>query len=297
MCGRPNLYTQLRVRDARSSRRGRSASLDHAARRRSLSCCRSPAGHQPDPGRAVPRRRRLDPAHDQAVIFAIAALGLNMLTGVAGQVSLGHAFFMGVGAYTAVVARRRARRTTCGASACRSGSGCPGAGIGAALVGHHRRRRPRCGSAGSTSASSPSAWSSSGSTCRSVFPEISGGAEVGRDFPPLDFRLWKEEEPLIDFTDDGHWLWFDISGTPKTYLFCLGVLLVGLARGAKNIVRTRTGRALAGDPRPRRRRRGDGRPGGQVQADRVRHLVVLRRGRRARCSPPSSGSSRPSTGT
>ena len=35
-------------------------------------------------------------------IFAIGALGLNILTGLAGQVSLGHAFFMGVGAYTAV---------------------------------------------------------------------------------------------------------------------------------------------------------------------------------------------------
>ena len=36
-------------------------------------------------------------------IFMIAALGLNILTGLAGQVSLGHAFFMGVGAYTAAV--------------------------------------------------------------------------------------------------------------------------------------------------------------------------------------------------
>jgi branched-chain amino acid transport system permease protein len=32
---------------------------------------------------------------------AIGALGLNMLTGFTGQVSLGHAFFLGVGAYTA----------------------------------------------------------------------------------------------------------------------------------------------------------------------------------------------------
>ncbi|MEZ5340340.1 MAG: hypothetical protein R2706_02525 [Acidimicrobiales bacterium] len=37
-----------------------------------------------------------------ALIFAIAALGFNILVGVTGQVSLGHAFFMGVGAYTAV---------------------------------------------------------------------------------------------------------------------------------------------------------------------------------------------------
>lgn len=34
-------------------------------------------------------------------IFAIGAIGLNLLTGFTGQVSLGHAFFIGVGAYTA----------------------------------------------------------------------------------------------------------------------------------------------------------------------------------------------------
>jgi branched-chain amino acid transport system permease protein len=43
------------------------------------------------------------------VVFAtglaacIGALGLNLVTGYAGQVSLGHAFFLGVGAYTAAV--------------------------------------------------------------------------------------------------------------------------------------------------------------------------------------------------
>lgn len=35
------------------------------------------------------------------VITAIGALGLNVLSGYTGQVSLGHAFFLGVGAYTA----------------------------------------------------------------------------------------------------------------------------------------------------------------------------------------------------
>jgi branched-chain amino acid transport system permease protein len=35
------------------------------------------------------------------LIFAIGALGLNVLTGYTGQISLGHAFFLGVGAYTA----------------------------------------------------------------------------------------------------------------------------------------------------------------------------------------------------
>jgi branched-chain amino acid transport system permease protein len=38
-----------------------------------------------------------------AFISAIGAIGLNIVTGYAGQVSLGHAFFLGLGAYTAAV--------------------------------------------------------------------------------------------------------------------------------------------------------------------------------------------------
>lgn len=40
---------------------------------------------------------------DTALIAAIAALSLNVLSGYAGQISLGIAFFMGIGAYTAAV--------------------------------------------------------------------------------------------------------------------------------------------------------------------------------------------------
>ena len=37
---------------------------------------------------------------NRAGIFAIGAIGLNLLTGYTGQVSLGHAFFLAIGAYT-----------------------------------------------------------------------------------------------------------------------------------------------------------------------------------------------------
>lgn len=37
------------------------------------------------------------------VIYAIGGIGLNLLSGYAGQISLGHAFFLGIGAYTAAV--------------------------------------------------------------------------------------------------------------------------------------------------------------------------------------------------
>lgn len=38
-----------------------------------------------------------------AVVWAIAVLGLNLLTGFSGQISLGHSAFFGVGAYTGVI--------------------------------------------------------------------------------------------------------------------------------------------------------------------------------------------------
>ena len=38
---------------------------------------------------------------DYTMVAAIAAIGLNVLSGYAGQISLGIAFFMGIGAYTA----------------------------------------------------------------------------------------------------------------------------------------------------------------------------------------------------
>ena len=38
-----------------------------------------------------------------AVFASVGAIGLNIVTGFAGQVSLGHAFFLGVGAFTGAV--------------------------------------------------------------------------------------------------------------------------------------------------------------------------------------------------
>ena len=36
-------------------------------------------------------------------IYVILALSLNLITGYAGQISLGHAAFMGIGAYTSAL--------------------------------------------------------------------------------------------------------------------------------------------------------------------------------------------------
>jgi len=176
-----------------------------------------------------------------AVIFGIAALGINLLSGVAGQVSLGHAFFMGVGAYTAVVLGGESSENLWGLGL-PMWIWLPGAAIGAALAGiiispcAVRLRGLYLGIV-------TGGLVFIGIHLAKVFPEISGGAEVGRQFPPLELKLWKEEEPIIDFSTDGHWLWFDISGNAKTYLFCLALLVIATVI-AKNVIRTRTGRAL-----------------------------------------------------
>ena len=34
---------------------------------------------------------------------------------------------------------------------------------------------------------------------------LTGGSQSGRTFPDFELRLWKEEEPLVDFASDGAW--------------------------------------------------------------------------------------------
>ena len=71
---------------------------------------------------------------NRGLVFAVAALGLNLLTGVAGQVSLGHAFFMAVGAYSAALLGGEAGNTVWGLGL-PIWIWLPAAGIVAALVG------------------------------------------------------------------------------------------------------------------------------------------------------------------
>lgn len=173
-------------------------------------------------------------------IYGIGALGLNILTGLAGQVSLGHAFFMGVGAYTAAWLGA--------APGPLAGLGLPmwiwlpAAGVVAALVGV---------------AVGPTAVRVRGLylafvTLGLVFVGIyvfrnwawlSGGSQSGREFPPFEFRLWKEEQPLVDFSSDGSWFGIDLSAEAKTFYMVL-VLLIVFVLLAKNLQRTRVGRAF-----------------------------------------------------
>jgi branched-chain amino acid transport system permease protein len=175
--------------------------------------------------------------------IAIAALGLNVLTGVAGQVSLGHAFFMGVGACTAVLVGGEGNSQVWGWGL-PIWIWLPAAGIIAALVGI---------------IVSPIAVRLRGLylaivTLGLVFVgihlgntswgrKIAGPPSLGREFQNFDIRIWKENPPLVDMTNESTWLWFDVDGPQKTYLFFL-VLTILFVLVAKNIQRTRTGRAL-----------------------------------------------------
>ena len=178
---------------------------------------------------------------NNVLIFAIAAVGLNLLLGVGGQVSLGHAFFMGVGAYAAVVLGGPAGGTLWGWEL-PIWVWLPGAGVAAALAGiivSPAAVRVRGLYLGIVTLGLVFL----GQHLGRMFEFMAGPAGLGRRWPGFDIKLWKEEEPLVDMSNGGRWLWFDIGKNAKVY-FLLLVLAVVLTVVAKNLVRSRTGRAL-----------------------------------------------------
>lgn len=174
-------------------------------------------------------------------IFAIAALGAHILSGLAGQISLGHAFFVGIGAYTAAVLGGETGTAHWGLGL-PIWIWLPAAGVVAAAVG---------------ALIAPTAVRVRGIylaivTLGLVFigewifrstPSITGGAQAGRKFPPFEFRLWKEETPFLDFTQDGPWFGVELTSEAKTYLLLLVFVIIAVVV-TKNLQRTRTGRAF-----------------------------------------------------
>jgi branched-chain amino acid transport system permease protein len=169
-------------------------------------------------------------------IYAIGALGLNILTGLAGQVSLGHAFFMGVGAYTAAWLGHPEGPLL--------GLGLPiwiwlpAAGLVAAAVGvliGPTAVRVR----GLYLAIVTLGLVFIGEYVFRNWRSLTGGSQAGRTFPRLEVRFWKEEEAVISAVNDGTWL----TSNGKGFLFLL-VLLVIFTLLAKNLQRTRVGRAF-----------------------------------------------------
>ena len=177
----------------------------------------------------------------QVLVFSIGALGLNILTGLAGQVSLGHAFFLGVGAYAGVVLGGEGGPSLWGLGL-PIWIWLPGAGVVAALVGV---------------LVSPAAVRLRGLylgivTLGLVFlgdhlfrnlDSIAGSPGIGRQWPELSWRVWKEEQPLLDLESAGTWLGADVTSNQKQFLFVLALLVI-FALAAKNLSRTRIGRAL-----------------------------------------------------
>ena len=189
----------------------------------------------------------------------IAALGFNILVGVTGQVSLGHAFFMGVGAYTAV----SLGGTGDGIAECvpwhdelglvdqagQCGLGLPiwlwlpAAGIAAALIGvlvSPAAVRVR----GLYLAIATVGLVFIGLHLGRMFPEYAGDFESGRRWPSLDLKFWKEENPFVAMTSDGEWFGLIYLKEEQKQFFMLAALTLIMAWFAKNIVRSRTGRAL-----------------------------------------------------
>lgn len=168
-------------------------------------------------------------------VFAIGGIGLNLLTGYAGQVSLGHAFFLGIGAYTAAVFGGEGRGDVIGLG-WDMALWLPLAGIVPALVGL---------------AVAPLAARVRGLYLailtlglvfigEHIFREadpITGGAGVGREPAELVFLG-------VDLFTNHEVFGVEIDRFTMLYLTCLVILIV-MAVAARNLARSRFGRAFA----------------------------------------------------
>ena len=177
-----------------------------------------------------------------AFIFMIAALGLNILTGLAGQVSLGHAFFMGVGAYTAAVIGGQSTAGVYGLSL-PMWLAVPAGGLVAAAIGYivaPTAVRVR----GLYLAIVTLGLVFIGQHIFRSWNSVSGVPELGRDWGPFQLALWSADGPAIQLQTDGDWLGVFLFGEGKAYLFLLAVA-IGFVLLAKNLTRTRIGRSFA----------------------------------------------------
>lgn len=169
------------------------------------------------------------------LVLAIGALGLNLVTGYAGQVSLGHAFFVGVGAYTAAVMAGDPDGRYLGLGidfmpAWLLGAGLVAAAFGALVAPLATRLR------GLYLAIVTLGLVFIGQYFFFEWNELTGGAQVGRDAAePALFGI----EFTVDNGFKGGW-----TEEQKLYWLFLAILLVA-ALAARNIARSRIGRAFA----------------------------------------------------
>lgn len=168
-------------------------------------------------------------------IAAVGAIGLNLVTGYAGQVSLGHAFFIGIGAYTAAALGGEGEGDLIGLGLDMI-IWLPAAGLVAAIIG---------------AIVAPIAVRLRGLylalvTIGLVFlgehifrnwTELTGGIGVGREPAQLSFLGWR-------FDLDGELAGINLIKEQQIYFVGLIVMVV-MAFLAKNLARSRIGRAFS----------------------------------------------------
>ena len=167
-----------------------------------------------------------------AFVLAIGALGLNIVTGLAGQVSLGHAFFLGVGAYTAAAISGDPEGRTIGFGISEMLVWLPAAGLVAALFGvvvAPLATRLR----GLYLAIVTLGLVFIGEHVFREWSDLTGGAGVGRQAAEPVVLGFNASEATTLFSRD-----------QQLYLLMFVLLLV-FALAARNIGRSRVGRAFA----------------------------------------------------
>jgi len=166
-----------------------------------------------------------------ACIASIGAIGLNIVTGYAGQVSLGHAFFLAIGAYTAAAISGDPRGRTIGLGVTELLVWLPAAGLAAALAGvvvAPLATRLR----GLYLAIVTLGLVFIGAHILTEWDTLTGGPGVGRPpATPVLFGYRLDQSDAV-FTRD-----------QKLFLLML-VLLVGFALAARNLARSKVGRAF-----------------------------------------------------
>ncbi len=168
-------------------------------------------------------------------VYAIGGIGLNLLTGFAGQVSLGHAFFVGAGAYTAAVFGGKETRSVVGLG-WDMALWLPMAAIVPAILGFlvaPLASRVR----GLYLATLTLGLVMLGEHLFQEWTQVTGGAGIGRR--PAELTLFG-----IDLTQKYKVAGVIVDETVTLYLVCLAVL-VALAIAARNLARSRIGRSFA----------------------------------------------------
>ncbi|MEV0716843.1 branched-chain amino acid ABC transporter permease [Asanoa sp. NPDC050611] len=164
-------------------------------------------------------------------IAAIGAIGLGLVTGYAGQVSLGHAFFLGIGAYTASVISGDPDGRTVGLGVTNLLVWLPAAGLVAGLFGvivAPLATRLR----GLYLAIVTLGLVFIGQHIFNEWSSVTGGVGVGRPAPTLEVFGWSLSTTTASATRD-----------QKLFWLMAGLLLV-FALAARNLARSRVGRAF-----------------------------------------------------